>query len=237
MKPLIGITTGTANDKYNVNINYARWVSKCGGVPVILPPEAHFIPEDYIHLDGLLLSGGADIDPSRYGQEPELDLGLVDPARDDFELQLIEHFETKPILGICRGMQLINTYYGGTLYQDIHTSEGSPAKYAHKLKSLNEEEPLMHSLIIEPYSFFSDLVGTTDMRVMSTHHQAVRDLGEGLRAEAWSKDDLIEVITTKDKSRYILGLQWHPEKRTLDTPESVAIFKNFIKFAQDGKNK
>lgn len=237
MKPLIGITTGVKNDQYTVFTHYARWIMRCGGVPVIIPVETEFDPALYDYLDGLILSGGPDIDPSYYGQEPERTLGIVNPARDEFEFALLPLFASKPVLGICRGMQLINVHAGGSLFQDIYTSQGSNAYLAHKLHSQNEEEPLMHSLVYEENSYFGKLVGTPNLRVMSTHHQAINEVAEGLEVSAISKDGVIEVIYGTDPNRFVLGLQWHPEKRNFTDKDSFRIFTAFIEACREYKSK
>jgi putative glutamine amidotransferase len=228
MKPLIGITSGTKDERYSITVSYAKWVNKCGGVPIVIPIDTDFNPVDYDYLDGLILSGGSDIDPSHYGQEPERDLGIVNTVRDELEFALLSALKHKPVLGICRGMQLMNVAAGGTLFQDLHTSEGSTAYLAHKLKSLNEEEPLMHSLNIVAGSYLETLLDVSELRVMSTHHQAIKDVGKGLVVSATSKDGVIEVINGEDANHFWLGLQWHPEKRNFTDKDSVKIFTTFI---------
>jgi putative glutamine amidotransferase len=166
---------------------------------------------DYVHeLDGLVLQGGADISPTCYGEEPLKPEWAGDRVRDDYELELVSEFMEagKPVLGVCRGHQLINVALGGTLYQDIPSQVGEQT--AHRDRSVNDAN--VHTVRLEPGSGLARLFpGIETAHVNSLHHQAVRKLGRDLVAEAYSIDDgVVEAIRLRGRS-YAVGVQWHPE--------------------------
>jgi putative glutamine amidotransferase len=165
--------------------------------------------DDYVAaLDGLVLQGGADIDPQAYGEAPSELLGSTDALRDRFELNLLRAFVAarKPVLGICRGMQLINVACGGSLHQDL-IGAGATAN-AHVAPAYDEHS---HALRFEPGSWFAGLYpGACAPVVNSIHHQGVKTLGQGLQVEAWSDDGVPECIRGTGES-FLLGVQWHPE--------------------------
>ena len=212
--PLIGITA--ANDPeyrglYVVRWDYARGVEAAGGIPVILAPSLK-IPVGRVldRLDGLIFSGGRDIDPSLYGGRPagsEPDEG--DRERDAFELDLMRRALERdlPVLGISRGMHMLNVARGGDLIPDIdshlHTAvhHDDPNRPRHRLAHLVE---------VEEGSRLYHVSGAGRFQVNSFHHQAVDRLGRGLRASAHASDGVVEAIEISDR-RLVLGLQWHPE--------------------------
>jgi len=166
---------------------------------------------DYVHeLDGLVLQGGADISPTCYGEEPLKPEWVGDRVRDDYEMELFSEFMEagKPVLGVCRGVQLINVALGGTLYQDLPTQVGP--QVMHRNREIYEAN--VHEIRIEPGSGLSRMFPHTELaQVNSLHHQAVRRLGRDLVAEARSAtDDVIEAIRLKGRN-YVFGVQWHPE--------------------------
>lgn len=195
----------------------AHWVMGQGALIVMIPTvergsqmtELALSVDDYVAaLDGLVLQGGADIDPQAYGETPSLLLGATDAVRDRFELLLLRAFAAagKPVLGICRGMQLINVAYGGTLHQDLIGAGATAA--SHVAPAYDEH---VHDLRFEPGSWFEALYpGVGTPRVNSIHHQGVNVLGQGLRVEAWSGDGVVECIRG-DGANFLLGVQWHPE--------------------------
>lgn len=161
-------------------------------------------------LDGLVLQGGADVSPTSYGQQPLQPEWTGDPIRDRYEIELIDGFITqgKPVLGICRGAQLINVAFGGSLFQDIPTQQ--PAALSHVDLQLYDQH--RHEIVFEPGSRLAELyAGETGGRVNSIHHQAVDRLGGDLRIEARSAEDgIVEAIRAKGAS-FVAGVQWHPE--------------------------
>jgi len=166
---------------------------------------------DYVHeLDGLVLQGGADISPTTYGEEPLQPEWAGDRVRDDYEIELFSEFVEagKPVLGVCRGIQLINVALGGTLVQDLPSQVGT--QVAHRDRGIYEAN--VHEIRFEPGSGLARLYpDTTLARVNSLHHQAVRKLGRDLVVEARSlTDDVIEAVRWRGRG-YVFGVQWHPE--------------------------
>ncbi|WP_374077986.1 gamma-glutamyl-gamma-aminobutyrate hydrolase family protein [Bdellovibrio bacteriovorus] len=160
-------------------------------------------------LDGLVLQGGVDICPSLYGEEPipAMENQRTDPVRDRYEIKLLKAFakRQKPVLGICRGFQLMNVFKGGTLFQDLPSQR--PDKVAHFRADLYDR--LTHSVEIEPGGRLAKMY-TRGGEIVSIHHQGIKKLGEGLRVEATSSDGLIEAFSATENS-FFVGVQWHPE--------------------------
>jgi putative glutamine amidotransferase len=192
---------------------YIDAVSRSGATPTVIPllNDKTQLRHLYDMCAALLLSGGNDIDPKLYGAEPSDQTMNILSRRDEQELQLLRWAieDDKPVLGICRGMQLINVALGGTLYQDIdaevptadsHTSSQLQRSFGH----------IAHNLRIEETSALASILGTSEIAVNALHHQAVKDLGEGLHASAWAEDGVIEALEMPDK-RFIIGVQSHPE--------------------------
>lgn len=167
-------------------------------------------------FDGLILQGGADIDPQAYGERPSEFLQTTDAVRDRFELSLLRAFADagKPVLGVCRGMQLINVAYGGTLYQDL--VNGGATKSLHYVPASYDEHA--HALRIENGSWLSSVYSRTDGMVNSIHHQGIKQLGEGLEVQAWSEDGIPECLRARDE-HFVVGVQWHPEFHDHRFPE------------------
>lgn len=195
----------------------AHCVMRLGAVAVMIPTVEHssdisreVSTEDYVSvLDGLILQGGADIDPVVYGETRTDVLGPIDAVRDQFELELLRAFAAadKPVLGVCRGMQLINVAYGGDLHQDLQAA--GVATRQHRMLDLYDE--YAHEVDIAPGSWLQSIYGgVRQARVTSIHHQGVRRLGDDLVVEANSSDGVIECIRHRS-SRFMLGVQWHPE--------------------------
>jgi putative glutamine amidotransferase len=210
--PRIGITGRVAfmdgADRAGVNDAYVRSVLVAGAVPVILPPVegAKAIAAMLGGIDGVVFSGGADIEPARYGAKPHPKLGRVDLARDAFEFPLFAEARRRkmPTLAICRGMQLANVALGGTLWQDLPSEHGPhPQSVARTDKA--------HEVHVIEGSRIGDALGGCDLRVNSFHHQAIRDVAPDLTALAWSEDKVIEAIEHKN-GWWFVGVQWHPEE-------------------------
>ena len=193
-----------------------HWAMAMGVLVVMVPTveaarafrPATVTPEDYVQaLDGLILQGGSDIHPSFYGEEITHARGRIDPERDRFELALLRAFAAagKPVFGICRGMQLINVAFGGSLFQDLH--EDAVTSEAHHVLDLYDEH--IHHVRLEGW-MREVYEGIDGGRVNSIHHQGVRRLGEGLVAEAWAEDGVVEAVRRRDGG-FVVGVQWHPE--------------------------
>ena len=193
-----------------------------GHTVIILPVDQPENAKNYLKIvDKIVLTGGADISPHLYGEEPDSKLETTDPIRDHFEFAAIEAAleAKKPILGICRGLQLLNVYFGGTLYQDLSQTK---SQIKHRQSPTPQEIPT-HHVIVEKNSTLGFLPET--YMVNSFHHQVVKDLGQGLRAIAHGTDGLVEAIENKEKQ--ILAVQWHPECTWQTENFDKKIFEHF----------
>lgn len=219
-RPVIGICTALEHARWSVwdqqamltPRSYVDAVHRAGGLALLLPPdpETERDPDQVLDLlDGLVLAGGADIDPSQYGAEPhEKTIGTV-PERDTFEIALVRRALERdmPMLGICRGMQLMNVAAGGTLNQHVPESHG----HEDHRRSLGSFDNSDHDVRLEPGSLAARTAGAETHGTKSHHHQGIQDLGDGLRVTGWADlDELPEAIEAPDK-RFALGVQWHPE--------------------------
>lgn len=196
----------------------AHWVMAMGALVVMIPTverdslirRALIDISDYVDaLDGLILQGGADVDPRAYGETASNTIGPIDVARDRFELELLRAFvaASKPVFGICRGMQLINVAFGGNLHQDLCADGATQNWHAHS----DAYDRHAHPLKIVPHSRLSALYGgATEGIVNSIHHQGVERLGSGLAIEAHADDGVVEAIRGEGQG-FLLGVQWHPE--------------------------
>ena len=218
MKPIIGITSqpkAVSNasgqlDSHIIGHTYTDSVLRSGGLPVSLVPVPHReIPLLLDRIDGLVLSGGGDVEPFRYGQERHEQTRRTDFDRDEFELALVEAaYERRiPVLAICRGIQVVNTAFGGTLTQDIPSAIGSKDHTVIGHAVYDGHQPVT----IAADSKIAKATGKTDILVNSIHHQAIDRLAEGFRAVAWAEDGIIEGIQHEDEEWELLGVQWHPE--------------------------
>jgi putative glutamine amidotransferase len=214
--PLIGITTSVTVDKIPerayVNGTYIRAVQEAGGIPLLLTP--HFTPEVqaalWQRLDGLILTGGGDIEPSRFGEARHPAVDDVSPARDDLEIGLTQRAlsDDVPLFAICRGIQVLNVALGGTLVQDI-ASEW-PGALVHSQKAPRHEATHPVKVMGEG-TRLGRVLGSLEVDVNSMHHQAIKRLGDGLREVAWAPDGIVEGVEMAG-DRFVLGVQWHPEE-------------------------
>ncbi|MCD6392896.1 MAG: gamma-glutamyl-gamma-aminobutyrate hydrolase family protein [Planctomycetes bacterium] len=224
-KPLIGITSvyrtnnADADEVVWCNFSYVRAVAENGGVPVVLPTlaGAEIIHRYVSELDGLVLVGGADIPPEAYGEKPHETVVAMGPERFHFESKLIPLWLAtgKPTLGVCLGMQFTNVSLGGNLIQDIPSQVGTEVNHRGKGD--------YHVVNIEPASRLAKTLGTTQAKVYSNHHQAVKDLADGFRIVARSADGVPEAMERID-GRFGLFVQWHPELMKTDTAHRDAIY-------------
>jgi len=191
---------------------YVRAVETAGGVPIILPPQSDTIAELIAVIDGLLLSGGPDLDPARYGDNyVHAATYGIDPNRDQFELDLF-HLALRadiPVLGICRGIQVMNVALGGTLIQDVSTEHPGAADVGHRQHERGLEDwAIGHEIFpVGPESL--PIFGNNGLGVNSFHHQAIRDLASDLMPVATSPDGLVEAVVMRANPN-VLGVQWHP---------------------------
>ena len=242
MKPVIGITCnydykdevgmvshmGIAGQKWHfLADNYIDSVERAGGIPVMLPicADIETIKEVVSRLDGLLVSGGHDVNPQEYGQRIKGYCGTIIPARDRQDIELTKYVlnETdKPILGICRGIQIVNVAAGGTLYQDLEI-EG---KFEHHFNDMYPLNHISHEVETKEGTKLHEIFGKETVGVNSFHHQAVKALADGFSVSAVSSDGVTEGIE-KAGDRFVVATQWHPEMMS-DSDEQQAIFRAFI---------
>jgi putative glutamine amidotransferase len=237
-KPLIGITPGSSIDalshgtfeRFSINAAYANAILAAGGIPVVLPFQANAaaLAES---LDGLLLSGGSDIAPSRFGAaEIHPETYGISPERDQFEVDLFQHALARntPILGVCRGIQLVNVALGGTLIQDIATEHvaAEPIQHRQQRNGVAANQP-GHDVAIDAGTWLHHQLGTTSLPVNSFHHQAIADLAPGLEVIARATDGTIEAVTMPDRS-FVFAVQWHPELMFVDHPAHLIPFQGLV---------
>jgi putative glutamine amidotransferase len=236
MRPIIGITCdlelGTAREPRapgrNAHVlydDYVQAVLASGALPVLLPAvRSEDCRAAYVQtLHGLLIPGSpADVDPAWYGEEPHPRLGPVNPLRTNFEIQLVRLALTRelPVFGICGGSQVLNVALGGTLYQDIVAQVGKAYKHS------ASPEPA-HTIDIVPGTRLAAILETLEMRVNSLHHQAVKIPGRGLMISASARDGIIEAVEMADRP-FVIGVQWHPERRFAEDETAQRLFSAFV---------
>lgn len=209
-----------------VNRDYVRSVLAAGGVPVMLPmtDDKEAVKDALDLCDGLILSGGQDVYPLYYGQEPHRSLGEVLPERDDFDYELYRLARERdiPVLGICRGTQIIATAEGGTLHQDLCFVDNA-------LKHSQGHTPSMpsHHISIEKGTKLFDVVGEERIAVNSFHHQVVNEPGKDMIVSAKADDGVIEAIEHKD-AKFVVAVQWHPEMMHASNEHMLDLFKALI---------
>ncbi len=236
MIPIIGITCHQDEGKNVLSLNeaYIHAVEKCGGVPLLLP---------YVHtgeairrhceiMDGLILAGGVDVDPQYFGEQP-VGTGEITPERDRYEISLVREFLAldKPVLAICRGVQILNICAGGDIYQDIYLQAEEVIKHVQQAPRWYPT----HSVRLKEGSRLDKIFGQTTIKVNSFHHQASRKMAPGFEACAWSQDGIIEAVESL-KHRFVVGVQWHPEQMALRSQEQLELFREFIR-ACGGKER
>ncbi len=233
-KPIIGILGSVLKHKpsnVEISINYVnsayyKAVEKNGGIPLIIPFLEN--KEDVLRLiencDGLLFPGGEDVDTHLYGEEPHVSIGSMNIKLDEFWIYIEKIAEERnlPILGICRGLQLINVSRGGSLYQDL--SELEPNHFLHVQKQ--ERSYLMHKIKIDKESLLYSILGAEEIMTNTLHHQCVKQVGKNLRITAYSIDKIPEAMESND-GRIVL-VQWHPEELTETEPRMNNLFKDLI---------
>ena len=204
--PLIGLTTYHRNEAGYIKLpgQYADAVRRAGGIPVLIQPgETHF-PELLSNLDGLVFTGGGDLDPATYQGSTHEQIYFVSEERDTLEFELIKHLfdEPKPTLCICRGLQILNIYLGGTLIEHIEETT-----VQHRAPPRN---PISHTVTLKPSSRLANIIQATEFGSESWHHQAIKTLGEKIEVVGHAKDGIIEAVEIDD-APWLMAVQWHPE--------------------------
>jgi putative glutamine amidotransferase len=233
-KPLVGITSFEDRSRQpapyvSLKDSYVHAIEAAGGIPVVLPVTDKTQAQLLIpRLDGIIFSGGNDVAPWFFGEEPLPGLGSWDTWRDEWEIELCNRaWDVKlPMLGICRGCQLMNVARGGTLIQDIGHSD--PTALLHNPSIPHDE--LCHHIAIEPGSVLFALFATDELLVNSLHHQAIGKPAEDFKVTAHSQDGIIEALEAKD-GRFALGMQFHPEGLFVRYPAFLAPFKALVEAA------
>ena len=228
MKPLIAITPNFKDGLVCVDASYVKAIENAGGTPFVLPitNEKENILKLLKTCDGLLMTGGGDIDPKYYGEELHPNAEEPCPVRDEFDFFC---FRTafalkKPIFAICRGVQVVNVALGGTLYQDLPSELESSILHR---QTQAKFEP-SHSVSVMADSPLYALICKQEMVANSFHHQAIKRLADGLEVSAFASDGVIEAVSSKGK-RYLRGYQWHPERLCGIDEDNKKLFEEFIK--------
>jgi putative glutamine amidotransferase len=234
----IGITCGmkTQAGKSGISIPeaYMQAVLKAGGLPVIIPETVSNADLEGLRqrLDGLLLTGGADVDPLRFNGQPHPKVYGIDEARDEVEINLAQLAASTgwPFLGICRGIQVINVALGGTLFTDIE--DQLPNALKHDYDSTTERALEAHPVKLEAGSALAHILGGRSIKVNSLHHQGIEKIATDLRPIATAPDYLVEAVELRGHP-FGMGVQWHPEAMP-DSPQMQALFRAFVEAAQKG---
>lgn len=235
-KPLIGLTPAHDMESGDVKARptYMRALKAAGAIPVVMPLDAS--EEDLKQLsqdlDGFLFTGGPDVHPFLFGEETQAHCGNVSPARDQMEISLLPMVMElqKPILGICRGIQVLNIALGGNIWQDIPSQVTRDFPLAHS-QPFSYDMPC-HTVALTESSLLARISESSSIKVNSMHHQAVKDLAPGLIASAYSTDYLIEALEMPDYP-FFIGVQWHPEYLWEKNKEAFRLFQTFVKACKE----
>jgi putative glutamine amidotransferase len=239
-RPLVGIPTQTLQSidgipevlphSWVMNSRYYLAAAAMGAVPVMIPlfdQDAETLRAIYDRIDGLMLAGGVDLEPATFGEAPHPRLGRTDRSRDTVELQLARWAiaEGKPVLGLCRGLQVLNVAMGGTLYQDIEAQ--IPGAMRHDYFPGFPRDYLAHEVSLTEDSRLRSAIGESRLAVNSMHHQAIKSLAPGLLVSARADDGVIEAIETHGPN-YLVGVQWHPEVFEQRDERTHRLFQSFV---------
>lgn len=244
-KPLIGIICGPHYENgalyYGLLPGYLRSIAAAGGLPVMIAPnhDEETLRAMFDRMDAVLMAGGADVDPKYYGMDGHPTIYGVDPLRDTAELAVIRWAakEDKPLLGICRGVQMMNVALGGTLYRDIPSEYPDFTGVNHSNRGKGAWHLIAHKVDVLHNSRLAEAMGLSGglVEVNSLHHQAVREVAPSLKISAVSEDGIVEGIELPD-ARFFVGVQWHPEEITgsqLSSREAMEhLFATFVRAAQ-----
>ena len=235
--PLIGVSTSVTIDEYPerayVNSAYLRAVEQAGGVPVLLAPALSPAARDALwqRLDGLVLTGGGDVEPKRFGQTPHPKTTLVSADRDALELELVDRAmqDDVPLFAICRGLQVVNVALGGTLHQHVPDVFGHTVQHSQK----DRRDVTTHDVKLRMEGTrLGAILGASELRVNSFHHQSVQRLGRDLQDVGWAPDNVIEALEHTDHHRFVVAVQWHPEELVGHDGAARALFAAVVEAAR-----
>ena len=240
MKPVIGITAGRRSDerypdllnRIDISAYYSTAVARAGGTPIILPPNPGSESDVLRIVDGLIFSGGSDLDPKLFGDDTvHPDTYGIDHDRDAFEMALakLAWDADIPVLGICRGIQSLNVAFGGTLNQHVPDVSES-IEHRQQVTGIISHEP-SHEVSITPGSHVAEVYGSTTVQANSFHHQSLKNVADRFTTVAWSADGTIEAVEAPDRSCFF-ALQWHPEMMVSHHDDQMAPFDRLIEFAK-----
>jgi len=229
LKPVIGLIPLYDDEKesYWMLPGYMRVIEKCGGLPIMLPltTDQEELEQASNLCDGILFTGGHDVSPVVYGEEKRSTCGISCDMRDAMEGYILKEClaDNKPFLGICRGIQFVNAYLGGTLYQDI------PTEYECKVEHHMEPpyDRAVHKVEILPYTKLAEILGAGMHEVNSYHHQAIKELSHEVKKMAVSEDGLIEAIEVRNQ-KFAVAVQWHPEFSYENNEDSIKLVTAFV---------
>jgi len=232
IKPIIGIGSDVLRQKGERDrafafTTYVESLRKAGAVPVVIPPQPENAEAIVDGLDGILLAGGDDCDPTAYGEQPHDTVHAMDPRRqsNDITLARLARQRRIPTLGICLGVQMMNVAAGGTLIQDIDSELRTDIEHASEPSDRNR-----HDVLIEDRTRLAEILGDRELNVNSSHHQAIRHVGEGLRVTALAPDGIIEGLEDPSHPFYV-GVQWHPEDMATEK-SAESLFDAFVEAAR-----
>ena len=239
-RPVIGIATqtlpgvpGERQPCWLMGRSYVEELRKVGAVPWVIPLLPHdpdTRQEIFDRLDGVFVTGGVDVDPSRYGEEKSPLCGTTDPDRDAVEIALLKHALGRelPVFAVCRGIQILNVACGGTLYQDVTAQVPAALKHDYfPTPQQPSRKYIAHDVTVKPGSRLGRILGEPVVPVNSMHHQAIKDLAPRLAPTAHAPDGIIEGVEGQDR-QYLVAVQWHPEELTDTQPGMARLFASFV---------
>jgi putative glutamine amidotransferase len=242
-RPILGLTTHTReavgaeiSPGWALGRQYVDVLTRAGALPWLLPllhDDLDTLRAMYDRLDGIFMAGGADIDPATYGEARHVACGVADAPRDRTELTLARWAleERKPLLGLCRGLQVVNVASGGTLFQDLTAQRGEGIKHDYFPEDGRyPRDMIVHDVRLATGSRLAKILGEETVPVNSRHHQGIKSLGAGLVASAFAPDGLIEGVEIAT-DQFAIGVQWHPEDLTAVRPETQHLFDSFVEAA------
>src|SRR5450432_2456406 len=247
LRPIIGITTQTLEPIpgelprcWVMSQRYVDVLTSAGALPWVIPltHDMATLRAVYEKLDGVFLPGGVDMDPDQYSESRLPVCGVTDSDRDRVEVALVQWAmaDRKPVLAVCRGVQVLNVAAGGTLYQDLAEWCDAAIKHDYWPNEVKQRQDLVHDVVIEEGTQLGAIVGAGTVTVNSMHHQGIKKLAPGLVVNAYAPDGLIEGVEGSDDG-YLLGVQWHPEELVELDPAARRLFESFIEAAAAHKTE